>query len=191
MEDKDRLEGLASLLRAYGLRVDGPRAYAEYGDASLRLRADNPSNPPDCPYVEAGPGWTIRLHARNRNATAGHSPRTLPGDPREAARLVASLLVGLRPLRLGAGLTQEGLGRALGTTGSRIGQYERGALDPASMSYGRMRAMAATLGVTMDVLDMNLFPADPSDPLPAPDSEKPMPEPPARDLPWDPDPWNA
>lgn len=191
MEDKDRLEGLAALLGAYGLRVDGPRAYAEYGDASPRLRADNPSNPPDCPYVEAGPGWTIRLHARNGNATAGHSPRTLPGDPREAARLVASLLVGLRPLRLGAGLTQEGLGRALGTTGSRIGQYERGALDPASMSYGRMRDMAAALGVTMDVLDMNLFPAGPSDSLPAPDSAKPLPEPPARGLPWDPDPWDA
>lgn len=34
-------------------------------------------------------------------------------------------------------------------------------------------------------------PVKPSDPLPAPDSAKPMPEPPARDLPWDPDPWNA
>lgn len=46
MEDKDRLEGLASLLRGYGLHVDGPRAYPEYGDAMPRLRADNPSNPP-------------------------------------------------------------------------------------------------------------------------------------------------
>ena len=51
--------------------------------------------------------------------------------------------------------------------------------------------MAATLGVTMDVLDMNLFPAGPADPLPAPDSASPMPEPPARDLPWDLDPWDA
>lgn len=108
MEDKDRLEGLASLLRGYGLRVDGPRAYPEYGDAMPRLRADNPSNPPDCPYVEAGPGWTIRPHARNGGAPAGHASRPLPDDPREAARLVASLLIGLRPLRLGAGLTQEG-----------------------------------------------------------------------------------
>lgn len=191
MEDKNRLEGLASLLRGYGLHVDGPRAYPEYGDAMPRLRADNPSNPPDCPYVEAGPGWTARTHARNGGAPAGHASRSLPDDPRAAARLVASLLIGLRPLRLGAGLTQEGLGRALGTTGSRIGQYERGALDPASMSYGRMRAMAATLGVTMDVLDMNLFPAGPADPLPEPDSATPMPEPPARILPWNPDPWNA
>lgn len=147
MEDKDRLEGLASLLRGYGLHVDGPRAYPEYGDAMPRFRADNPSNPPDCPYVGAGPGWMARPHARNGGVPAGHASRSLPDDPRAAARLVASLLIGLRPLRLGAGLTQEGLGRALGTTGSRIGQYGRGALDTAAM-----------LGVTPDVLDANLFP---------------------------------
>lgn len=87
-----------------------------------------------------------------------------------------------------------------GIAPARVSRYETGRIrDAANIAAGTLDRLARALHMDMGDLYRIMTgrleplsaPAGPSDPLPAPDSAKPMPEPPARDLPWDPDPWNA
>lgn len=113
---------------------------------------------------------------------------------------MAGWLTGLAAARQSRGLTQAELAAAAGIAPARVSRYETGRIrDATNIAAGTLDRLARALHMDMGDLYRIMTgrleplsaPAGPSDPLPAPDSAKPMPEPPARDLPWDPDPWNA